>query len=193
MRACRAVPAICALAIAALNGCSPVPRQSLSEAPAGRPPDLFLVQDSEQWLHQQIEALPDRVRFVLVLLHHPPISDASRGARTNEEALATLLASAAARSRARLIVCAAHVHNYERFEREGIVFLVSGGGGAKPSPVTRSAAALYKSDEFPNFHYLRFELTRAALHGEMVRLTDPEAAIPGVWAVEDAFDVRNDR
>jgi hypothetical protein len=32
--------------------------------------------------------VPDRVRFVLFLLHHPPLTDASRGARANEEALA---------------------------------------------------------------------------------------------------------
>jgi hypothetical protein len=64
------------------------------------------------------------------------------------------------------------------------VFLVSGGGGAKPAPVTRSTAALYKGEEFPNFHYLRFELTGAGLHGEMVRLSDPDAAMPGMWAVK---------
>jgi 3',5'-cyclic AMP phosphodiesterase CpdA len=153
--------------------------------------DASLMTGSEQarWLGQQLDALPDRVRFVLFLLHHPPLTDASRGARTNEEALAAMLAAAAAHSRVRFIVCAAHVHNYERFERDGIVFLVSGGGGAKPVPLTRSAVARYRGDEFPNFHYLRFELTGTELHGEMVRLTNPDAAMPGMWAVKDQFEV----
>ncbi len=84
-------------------------------------------------------------------------------------------------SRARFIVCAAHVHNYERFQRDNIVFLVSGGGGGKPDAVKRSAADLYQSDDFPNFHYLRFQLTAGQLRGEMVRLTpmplrDPHGA-----------------
>jgi hypothetical protein len=143
---------------------------------------------SEQgmWLQGQLDGLPAGVRFVFFLLHHPPVTDAEDGVRSNEAALAQQLAAAAPGSRARFIVCAAHIHNYERFQRNNILFLVSGGGGGKPEAVKRSAADLYQNDEFPNFHYLRFELTDGQLRGEMVRL-DADAASGSSWSVRDHF------
>jgi len=116
------------------------------------------------------------------------MTDGADGVRSNEAALARQLAVAAPGSRARFIVCAAHVHNYERFERDNIVFLVSGGGGGKPEAVKRSPADLYQSDDFPNFHYLRFHLTGSQLHGEMVRLDgNADAAAESAWSVRDNF------
>jgi hypothetical protein len=67
--------------------------------------------------------------------------------------------------------------------------MVSGGGGGKPEPVTRSAADTYQSPDFPNFHYLRFQLIAGELHGEMVRPdTDSHSKIP--WSVRDQFMLR---
>ena len=152
--------------------------------------DSSLLPGSEQgrWLKGQLDDLPVAVRFVLFLLHHPPVTDAADGVRSNEAALAQQLAVAAPASRARFIVCAAHVHNYERFQRDNILFLVSGGGGGKPDAVKRSAADLYQSDDFPNFHYLRFQLTAGRLRGEMVRL-DADAAAGPSWSVRDHFEL----
>lgn len=150
-----------------------------------------LLPDSEQgrWLERQVDSLPDSVRFVVITLHHPPLTDSERAARANEQALSTFLSSAARQSAARFVVCAGHVHNYERFERDGIVYLVSGGGGAKPAAVSRSDADFYKDAGFPNFHYLRFELDGERLKAEMIKLTDYSAPAPGTWAVKDRFEV----
>jgi hypothetical protein len=150
--------------------------------------DSSLRRGSEQdrWLKGQLDDLRAGVRFVLFLLHHPPLTDSTEGVRSNEAALAQQLAAAAPGSRARFIVCAAHVHNYERFQRDNILFLVSGGGGGKPDVVKRSAADLYQSDDFPNFHYLRFQLTAGQLRGEMVRL-DFAATGDASWSVRDRF------
>jgi hypothetical protein len=84
--------------------------------------DSSLLRGSQQeiWLKGQLGALPAEVRFVLFLLHHPPVTDATDGVRSNEAALALELAAAAPGSSARFIVCAAHVHNYERFQRDDI-------------------------------------------------------------------------
>jgi len=150
--------------------------------------DSSLRPRSEQgrWLKGQLDDLSVGVRFVLVLLHHPPVTDAADGVRSNEAALAQQLAVAAPVSRARFIVCAAHIHNYERFQRDNILFLVSGGGGGKPEAVKRSSADLYQSDDFPNFHYLRFQLTAGQLRGEMVRL-NADATTGPLWSVRDHF------
>jgi len=69
------------------------------------------------------------------------------------------------------------------------VLLVSGGGGAKPTPVTRSSVDRYQKDDFPNFHYIRFELTPRGLRGEMVRLSDAESTNPVTWTVSDRFEI----
>jgi len=159
----------------------------------------FIVLDSEssllpgaeqgQWLQRQLDGLSVSVRFVVILLHHPPVTDYIRGPRANEIALEKQLAIAAPVSRARFIVCAAHVHNYERFQRDGIVFLVSCGGGGKPEFVNRSAADLYQGADFPNFNYLLFELTARQLRGEMVRMTDPDAPTSPTWSIRDQFEM----
>jgi acid phosphatase type 7 len=152
--------------------------------------DSSLIPGSEQelWLKAQLDDLPAGVRFVMFLLHHPLVTDGVDGVRSNEAALARQLAGAAPGSRARFIVCSAHVHNYERFQRDNILFLVSGGGGGKPEAVKRSAADLYQSDDFPNFHYLRFQLTAGQLRGEMVRL-DTDTVAGASWSVHDHFAV----
>jgi hypothetical protein len=147
---------------------------------------------SEQraWLEQELQSLPREVRFVILALHHPPIADqALLVVRPNERALGTYLEQMAPRSAARFVVCAAHVHNYERFERGGVVYLISGGGGAKPHPVGREEADRYQDTGFPNYHFLRFKLQGDRLSAEMTRLEDFDASDPHTWAVKDRFEV----
>jgi hypothetical protein len=147
------------------------------------------------WLEQQLAALPPAVRFVLITLHHPPVDDPQTGQETshnvrpNEQALADYLKLAAPAARARFIVNAGHVHNYERFEQDGIVYLVSGGGGARPVAVLRAPNDRYQDAGFPNFHYLRFTLTGERLSAEMVRLEDYDAARPAHFEVRDRFEL----
>lgn len=147
--------------------------------------------DQQQWLEQEMQALPRAVRFVILTLHHPPVADTSFIiVRRNERALAKYLQSIARRSSAKFIVCSGHVHNYERFEQGGVVYLVSGGGGAKPLRVQRGRADRYRDSAFPNFHYVRFQVQGGHMQVEMDKLTDYEAASPHMWAVKDRFEVR---
>ncbi len=153
--------------------------------------DASLLPGSAQrrWLDLTLAALPAQVRFVVIAIHHPPVADESWWiVRANESTLETLLRSTAARSAARFVVCSAHVHNYERFERDGVLYLVSGGGGAKPLSVLRSAEDRYHGG-FPNYHYLRFELRGSRLQGQAVRLDDYGAPRPHAFRVVDRFAV----
>jgi hypothetical protein len=146
--------------------------------------------EQRQWLESQIDALSSDVRFVVVTLHHPPVAD--QGfliVRSNERALARYLKAVARRSPARFIVCSGHVHNYERFERDKVVYLVSGGGGAKPFPALRGPADRYREPGFPNFHYIRFELEGEHLTAEMVRLEDYDKLSPHMWVTKDHFEL----
>jgi hypothetical protein len=155
---------------------------------------LTLGSEQIKWVEQQLVNLKKPVRFVFFNLHHPPVADietgdgASHNPRPNEIALADYLKTAPQSKRVRFIVNAGHIHNYERFFRDGTVYLVSGGGGAAPVPVTRTDSDLYKGNEYPNYHYLKFVLRGKRLNAEMIRVADPEADKPR-WEVKDRFEI----
>jgi hypothetical protein len=159
--------------------------------------DASLLPGSEQrtWLESQVNSLDPAVRVVLIVMHHPPAADlqtvklVDHNARQNEQSLAAYLQKAAARSAARFVVSAGHIHNYERLEQDGVMYLVSGGGGATPYEIDRTAADLYQSEYFPNYHYVRFELHAATLKADMVRLEDHAKSKPARWKSRDRFEI----
>src|SRR5579859_3396091 len=103
------------------------------------------------WLQDQVQRLPKSVKFVLIGLHHPPVADiqtrieVDHNPRPNEIALRDYLSKAAPKSRAQFIVASGHIHNYERFQLDGVTYLVSGGGGARPYEIDRTPADLYQT------------------------------------------------
>jgi Calcineurin-like phosphoesterase len=144
-----------------------------------------------KWLTSQLDSLPPRIEFVLITLHHPPVADpnpgplATHNPRPNEIALRNYLRVAAASRKAKFVVIAGHIHNYERFFQDGVMYLVSGGGGAQPVPVIRTPGDLYKSNEFPNYNYVKFVLDGKTLRGTMYRLSSM-----GAWQVKDTFRIQ---
>jgi hypothetical protein len=150
--------------------------------------------DQRQWLEAQISSLPASVRFVLITMHHPPVADIQKNfnvdhnPRPNEISLADYLKTAASTGKAKFLVSAGHIHNYERAIQDEVVYLVAGGGGAHPYPVERTPSDLYQDNGFPNFHYVKFVLEGDALKGTMYRL-DLDAA-PPTWQAKDSFELR---
>ena len=159
--------------------------------------DASLLSGSEQqtWLQSQLTTLDPAVRLVLIVMHHPPVAAVQtvklvdHNARPNEQALAAYLKTVAAHSSARFIVSAGHIHNYERLSQDGVTYLVSGGGGATPYDIDRTPADLYRNTDFPNYHYVRFELRGQVFSGAMIRLEDPASAKPSRWQTKDSFEV----
>ena len=159
--------------------------------------DTSLLAHSEQadWLEAEIASLPSSVKFVLISMHHPPVADAQtkmfvdHNPRENEIALSNSL-EANRQSGAKFVVIAGHIHNYERFEQNGVVYLVSGGGGAVPYPVERTPEDAYQDSSFPNYHYLKFVLAGDTLKATMFRLADPNTL---EWEVKDTFEVRGSK
>jgi hypothetical protein len=149
--------------------------------------------EQRRWLENELDTLPTSVRFVVLFLHHPPVAarefDPLRhNVRPSEVVLADYLGARAKTLTARLIVVAGHIHNYERRELNGVVYLVSGGGGAKPYPVSREGD-LYHSVGEPNFHFLTLDVEGNRLHVDMHRLEDADSAHPQTFAIRDSFDV----
>jgi hypothetical protein len=159
--------------------------------------DLPLTEGSDQmkWIQAQIAGLPKTVDFVMIGLHHPPVADiqtrieVDHNPRPNEIALRDYLAKIAPSIHARIVVAAGHIHNYERHDVGGVVYLVSGGGGAHPYEVDRTPDDLYQGKEAVNFHYVKFELEKDELKATMYRLADPEGKIVS-WEKRDEFEVK---
>lgn len=158
--------------------------------------DADLIPGSAQrtWLEDQIGHLPKTVQFVFIVLHHPPVADiqtlieVSHNPRPNEIALRDYLSKVAPRAHAQFIVAAGHIHNYERAELDGVTYLVSGGGGAHPYPVVRTPQDKYQATDFPNFHYILFQLDGRELKATMFRLAFPIGAT-AEWQARDSFAI----
>jgi len=146
------------------------------------------------WLEQQLrDADSDaRLRFILLLLHYPPVRDPVFPRGKDEAQVQRYLSATAPTLRARVLVIGSHVHNYERFERDGVTYLVSGGGGAKPLPVLRMSGELSRLRTSVNFHYLRMTLEADRLTGTMVRY-EASGAGGDAWSEPDRFEITSRR
>jgi acid phosphatase type 7 len=129
-----------------------------------------------QWFERQIDALPDGIQFVVVQLHHPPLTRSTdsvfgggHAPRAVEQDMAGFLESKAAKSKAKFIVVAGHVHNYERYERNGVMYIVTGGGGATPYMIQRQSNDAYK-DIGASYHYCHFDVKPGQIEMHMVKL-----------------------
>jgi hypothetical protein len=138
------------------------------------------------WFAAQLDHVPKQVEFLFILYHTPWVVDQQSQLFTNlpsKEALTLrhLMEIHLHKMHAKVIVLSGHIHNYERFERNGVEYLISGGGGAEPYPLLfRGSADLYRDTEFPVYHYLSLDYIKGKLHGVMWKVKDPDAETLGV-------------
>ncbi len=108
----------------------------------------------------------EAIRGVIVILHHPPFTNSrvtSDTIHVQRDFVPAFSASAKT-----LAMISGHVHNYERFLRDGKTFLVAGGGGGPRAalfegPRRRHTDDLFEGGRIRAFHYLRFRPEKAAL------------------------------
>ena len=136
------------------------------------------------WIVSQLEHLPPQVDFVFFLDHMPMVADLQSEVavglpQQHETDLRILLEAEKAKTRARFVMLSGHIHNYERFERSGISYIVTGGGGAKPYPIyVRGREDLYRDTRFPVFNYVVFLVHGTHIDATMYRVDEPSAANP---------------
>jgi hypothetical protein len=134
------------------------------------------------WFAAQLDHLPQQVDFLFILYHTPMVVDEQSKLFTNlpsKEALTLrhLLEIHLHKMHAKVIVFSGHIHNYERFERNGVEYVTSGGGGAEPYPLLfRGSEDLYRDTAFPVYHYLTLDYLKGQLHAVMWKVKDPDAA-----------------
>jgi hypothetical protein len=140
------------------------------------------------WFEREIAGAGPEVKFILVVLHYPPVRDPIFPRARDEAEVAHYFSQNAKSLTAQVVVIGSHVHNYERHSRDGVVYLVSGGGGAKPVPELRMFGELSRLGTSVNFHYLRFTLQEDRLSGTMVRFDAADHA-GHPWSEPDHFEV----
>ena len=139
--------------------------------------ETLLGRGSEQrsWLESQLAHLPPSVDFVFFLFHIPLVSDLQTAFVLGIPDPPTLdlrhyLEACAAASHAKFVVFNGHIHNYERFEMNGITHVISGGGGARPYPIfIRGDQDLYRARTYPNFNYVVLTLEGKHAEAKMYR------------------------
>jgi hypothetical protein len=143
------------------------------------------------WFAAQLDHLPSQVQFLFIMYHTPWVVDEQSKLFTNlpsKEALTLrhLLEIHLYKMHARIIVFNGHIHNYERFERNGVEYVTSGGGGAEPYPLLfRGSDDLYRDPGFPVYHYLTLDYSNGKLHAVMWKVKDPDAATLSVEAKDE--------
>lgn len=134
-----------------------------------------------RWFAAQLDHLPAQVDFLVILYHVPWVADRQSQlivSLPSKEALLLrgILDARLAHLRAKVVVFNGHIHNYERFERQGVEYVVTGGGGAEPYPLLfRGRADLYRDRAFPVYHYLTLDVNGPRLHAVMWKVADPDA------------------
>lgn len=129
-----------------------------------------------QWLDVQLKKIPSDVDFVVFNMHHPPYTKSSDNMptgghteRPSEHELGKYLEGIQQHARARFLVFAGHVHNYERYEHGGVMYVVTGGAGAAPYQIPREPDDFYR-DPGPTYHYCLLNVDKGRLDFSMVKL-----------------------
>jgi hypothetical protein len=145
-----------------------------------------------RWLDAELAHIPASADFVFFLFHAPLVSDLQTAFMLSIPDPTSLnlrheLEEYAAKSRAKFVVFNGHIHNYERFDVNGIMHVISGGGGARPYPIfIRGDQDLYQARTYPNFNYVVITLEGKHADAKMYRVMDPDAAEKRV-ELKDSF------
>jgi len=124
------------------------------------------------WFRRRLEQwdADDAISGTLVLLHHPPFTNSrvtSDTIHVQRDFVPPFVQSAKT-----LAMVSGHVHNYERYVRDGKTFLVAGGGGGPRAALREGGRRRHTDDLFEGgriraFHYLRFRPGTDALEVEV--------------------------
>jgi predicted phosphohydrolase len=142
------------------------------------------IREQDRWLAELLRTAEAdaAVRHVILVCHHPPYTNA-RGLSESREVQEHFVSRLTPKVR---VFFSGHVHNYERFEKNGVQFLVSGGGGGPTRDLETEKprhADRYTGPRERPFHYCRFALRDAALACDVFMLQQDDA-----WRRVDGFE-----
>ncbi|HZI65383.1 MAG TPA: metallophosphoesterase [Thermoanaerobaculia bacterium] len=131
-----------------------------------------LWEEQATWYAEEIDRADGdaEVRGTLVLLHHPPYTNSS--VTSDELHVQRFFVPPFQAARKTLAMLSGHVHSYERYERGGKTFLVTGGGGGPRIRLETGHRQRHRDDLFAGpavrfFHFLLATLTPGGIEFEM--------------------------
>lgn len=138
----------------------------------------------DEWLSAILAAAEGDagVRHVILVCHHPPYTNAL-GLSESPDVQGHFVPRITPKVRA---FCSGHVHNYEHFRKNGVHFLVSGGGGGPSRELAVGDTKhkdLYSGPRTRPFHYCRFRVEGTALLCDVFMLQND-----GSWKRVDGFE-----
>ncbi|MBO8166304.1 MAG: metallophosphoesterase [Kosmotoga sp.] len=133
---------------------------------------LFIVLNTNQrydwcskqykWLKALLENRGPDIEFTVVITHHPPYNNSI----VNMWRILMNLSLVPLFEQYKVdLVISGHIHNYQRFLKNSITYLISGGGGALLD--TSKATAGFKKD-FSNYHFILFEYVKGKLTAKCI-------------------------
>lgn len=148
--------------------------------------------EQARWFAAELTAFErdPSVRGVLVFSHHPPFTNGEH--RQDDPWVSSALLPAFFRATKTVLLASGHVHGYERFERSGKTFIVSGGGGGPRVEYRVEGRASHAPAYAPRetrrraFHYVVIEQQPAGLQ-VTVKCVAIDGACPG--GLLEAFQV----
>jgi hypothetical protein len=150
--------------------------------------DSSSIRDWKQrrWLDTQLDHLPSSADFIFFLFHLPLVSDLQTAFMVG---IPDDIEARAAASHAKFVIFNGHIHNYERFEMNGVTHVISGGGGARPYPIfIRGDQDLYRFRTYPNFNYVVITMEGKHAEAKMYRVVDPDSEKRSV-ELQDTFSL----
>ena len=142
------------------------------------------VESQDRWLADLLAAAEKdpSVRHVVVCTHHPPYTN-SRVHGDSKPVQEHFVRKLTPKAK---VFVSGHVHSYERFEKDGRQFVISGGGGAPLTPVDVEKPAhadSFKGSAIRPFHYCRFTLEGERLRCDTLMLQEDRT-----WKRVDGFE-----
>lgn len=135
--------------------------------------------EQARWYAEEIARADSdpETRGTVVLVHHPPYTNSS--VTSDEIHVQRFFVPPFQTARKTLAMLSGHVHSYERYERSGKTFLVTGGGGGPRIRLETGSRQRHRDDIFAGpplrfFHYLLATLTPGGVEVEMRGLAKGE-------------------
>lgn len=153
----------------------------------------FSLTGQTAWIERELIAARQdpRVRHIFVVMHHPPFSVSLHGGQRDLRERWTPLFEKYAVS----AVFSGHDHAYQRAEKNGVRYFVSGGAGAPLYPRSPRASAVDKATvlRFERvFHYLRVSISAGNLNVTAIRV-DGSTIESTLWFEPGGEDGRDDQ
>ena len=133
------------------------------------------------WLEDDLERASKQAQWIVVVFHHPPYSSGSHGSQfaTMPNWLNAFEAFGVN------LVINGHDHQYERSFRNGIWYIVSGGGGA-PLRKVNSKPNPYQVYAESTYHFCRIRIDGPHLTFDMIR---PDGSVGDSFVLDESVVV----